>query len=213
MKRTTLMVMLMATSLLISTQAFAFPNRVDQVPNNMWGCALCHISAAGSGPRTPFGEDVKDEGTSGGNVDWSAICDLDSDDDGFSNGVELADPECMWAIGDENPSGMTTNPADADDAPEEDVEPEGGMDAPEGGMDAPEGGMDASEGGMDAPEGGMDTPEGGMDAPDDGSMETMSDSSGSDDGGCAIGGGHPHLFLSFLLLGGLFIQRKRTRLE
>ncbi len=77
MKRTTLIILSMVASLLISTQAFAFPNLVDQVPNNMWGCALCHISPTGSGPRTSFGEDVKDVGTSGGNVDWSAICDLD----------------------------------------------------------------------------------------------------------------------------------------
>nr|XP_034331124.1 temptin-like [Crassostrea gigas]XP_034331125.1 temptin-like [Crassostrea gigas] len=30
---------------------------------------------------------------------WTAICDLDADNDGKTNGVELGDPECVWERG------------------------------------------------------------------------------------------------------------------
>jgi hypothetical protein len=104
-------------SALILDEANAFPGRESQVPNNQWGCGLCHQSAGGGGARTVFGEDVKSFGTDGANVSWAALCDRDSDGDGFSNSIELGDPDCTWMIGDPDPSAMVTNPNDAESAP------------------------------------------------------------------------------------------------
>ena len=39
---------------------------------------------------------------------WSAICNLDSDGDGKTNGEELGDPNCVWTKG-ETPNGPATS--------------------------------------------------------------------------------------------------------
>ena len=46
-------------------------------------CGVCHFNFNGAGPRTPYGEDFRLN-----NYDASAITNLDSDNDGSSNGVE-----------------------------------------------------------------------------------------------------------------------------
>jgi len=65
------------------------------VPNgNTFGCALCHVSSGGGGPRTSFGEDVNQFVTPNGSQQfWSRIFNLDSDGDGFTNGEEMGDPD------------------------------------------------------------------------------------------------------------------------
>ena len=99
-------------------EASAFANRVDDVPNNQWGCALCHNNASGAGPRTNFGEDVFMFARDGVDVKWEEVCDKDSDGDGATNGAELGDPECAWRIGDADPDAMVTDPRDPESAPE-----------------------------------------------------------------------------------------------
>jgi hypothetical protein len=37
--------------------------------------------------------------------DWAAVCSLDSDGDGLTNGQELGDPTCTWKVGDPSPNG------------------------------------------------------------------------------------------------------------
>ena len=99
-------------SSLFALNASAFDARVNQVPNNMWGCALCHVNPGGAGPRTVFGEDVFMFARDGINMNWGEVCNLDSDGDGATNGTELGDPECAWGIGAENPDAMVTDPND-----------------------------------------------------------------------------------------------------
>ena len=113
-----LMAICMTVIFSVST-AFGFPGRENQVPNNMWDCAICHVNPAGAGARTSFGEDIKSFGTEGGTVNWAGVCDRDSDGDGFTNGEELADPSCSWTFGDPNPAGEVTNPVDDQSFPEE----------------------------------------------------------------------------------------------
>ena len=107
---------------LLPIDADARTFRVNQVPNgSQFGCALCHNSAAGGGPRNGFGSQVENslvgEPTSTADVDWAAIYDLDGDSDGYSNGRELGDPDGTWTIGSPNPSGDVYAPYDRNDSP------------------------------------------------------------------------------------------------
>ncbi|MCO5252353.1 MAG: T9SS type A sorting domain-containing protein [Candidatus Kapabacteria bacterium] len=83
--------------------------RVSQIPNgNKFDCNTCHTMGGGSS-LNPFGIDVFNAFLTNGNVDWvSELASLDSDNDGFTNGQELLDPNAEWKIGDPNPG----NPAD-----------------------------------------------------------------------------------------------------
>jgi hypothetical protein len=95
--------------------------RLNQIPNNPAQCLTCHASFGGSA-RDAFGLDVEATMTGGSvssaNVDWSAIFDLDSDGDGFTNGEELGDPNGTWTIGAARPPGPFYDPGDAADFPE-----------------------------------------------------------------------------------------------
>ena len=104
---------------LASLEARGF--RVGQIPNGFEiGCTTCH-ERFGGGPRTPFGRDVN-RTLDDDDVDWQAICDLDSDGDGFTNGEELGDPDCSWSEGDPAPSdNFPSNPGEADSFPAADV--------------------------------------------------------------------------------------------
>lgn len=54
-----------------------------------------HINPAGRGLRNPFGLDF-----AAANFEWTTeLCNMDSDCDGYSNGVELGDPQCQWEEG------------------------------------------------------------------------------------------------------------------
>lgn len=92
--------------------AQARPNRVDMVPHgSAFGCDLCHTSAGG---LTDFGFDSFTY-TTNGNVSWSNLSKEDSDQDGYTNGVELGDPNGTWKAGNAEPSGSYTDPSDAND--------------------------------------------------------------------------------------------------
>lgn len=57
--------------------------------------ALGHVSTGGGGTLNAFGKDFRTHGRT-----WSrALCELDSDGDGRTNGEELGDPSCVWRIG------------------------------------------------------------------------------------------------------------------
>ena len=103
-------------SLMVIDSAEAYENRVSEVPSNPWNCQLCHVSQYGAGARTVFGEDVKDS-ANGFPISWETLCELDSDDDGVTNGVELGDPSCTWRDGDPQVEGTPTDPNDPTDFP------------------------------------------------------------------------------------------------
>ncbi len=102
-------------SVLVCASAQARNFRVDQIPNNNWVCRSCHVSDGGS--RNGFGADVE-QLLNGQDADWSVLYNLDSDNDGFTNGEELGDPMGLWRTGDEQPIGdVITNPGDPNDFP------------------------------------------------------------------------------------------------
>ena len=52
------------------------------------------MSPYGGGARNSFGMDYDRNGKR-----WANVCELDSDQDGFTNGEELGDPNCQWRRG------------------------------------------------------------------------------------------------------------------
>lgn len=94
-------------SVLVTTDAFARNGRQTQIPNNQWSCEVCHTQAGG---LNDFGFDSFDY-TSGGTVDWNGLSQLDSDRDGYSNGLELADPNGTGG----NNGGQISHPGDPND--------------------------------------------------------------------------------------------------
>ncbi|MGB0592239.1 MAG: hypothetical protein ACPGU1_21350 [Myxococcota bacterium] len=99
-----------------------FKNKVPHGAVN--NCSTCHISTGTPATWNAFGLDIKDTMV-GSQPDWAAVCGMDSDGDGFTNGEELLDPDCLWASGSPLPgdSANVTNPGDPDDFPA-DPEPE-----------------------------------------------------------------------------------------
>jgi len=102
-----------------SESAWAREFRVNQLPNGrVMGCANCHLSPGGGGPRTPFGNRVFQiiGGSPGSVLFWSAsLAAEDSDGDTYCNGQELRDPDGdgtpVSAVGVTNPGVGTSRPA------------------------------------------------------------------------------------------------------
>ncbi|MBU0558440.1 MAG: T9SS type A sorting domain-containing protein [Bacteroidetes bacterium] len=96
--------------------------RVNQLPNgNVKSCANCHVSASGGGARNTFGSGVEAGFLDiSGNVKWGPqLAALDFDNDGFTNGEELQDPNGAWVQGQPAPGDPTkvTNPGNSSDFP------------------------------------------------------------------------------------------------
>lgn len=81
----------------------AYPGFANDIPNgfNVPDCsgviwrAVAHANRENGGPAfNDFGRDFKRL-----NRDWAAVCNLDSDGDGMTNGEELGDPNCTWTKG------------------------------------------------------------------------------------------------------------------
>lgn len=88
---------------------------VSQIPNAPNSCNTCHTAGGGT-PRNAFGQDIENT-LSGRTVNWAAVCMRDSDNDTFSNGVELADPNCSWRTGDPIPTGPVSAPGNPRSVP------------------------------------------------------------------------------------------------
>ena len=210
-------------------EAHAFPNFIPTVPTSL-RCATCHVNPNGGGARNLFGQSYE-TAVVDGRGSWSDICGLDADEDGFTNGQELLDPDCMWSAGDSTPAGEQSNPSDANDVPAPPPEPDMGVVEVDMGMapvedaavvpdmaaNEPDEGVEPMGGSMP---GGEMPPEGGT-----GGMGTGGTASGGtaaggsmsaastddDDGGCAINSdrGLPSGGLLFgLLLLGLYRRRR-----
>jgi dopamine beta-monooxygenase len=73
-----------------------------------------HVNPAGGGERNKFGMDFASE-----EYKWTvALCEMDSDGDGRSNGVELGDPDCIWMEGDEPEGPALSHPGIVDEQDE-----------------------------------------------------------------------------------------------
>lgn len=85
----------------------SIPN-LDNVPSpSATTCQVCHVSSQG-GSLNVFGETVKAHLNSNHQPDWSAIWNLDSDGDTYTNGQELGDPTGQWTPGMPNPGSPAT---------------------------------------------------------------------------------------------------------
>lgn len=107
MGRHTHILVLAALLSLIASDAFARNGRQNQIPNNIYGCEVCHTVAGG---LNDFGFGSFQH-TAGGTVNWATLSQMDSDNDGYSNGLELADPGGTGA----NNGGTITHPGDRND--------------------------------------------------------------------------------------------------
>ena len=85
------------------------PERVAQIPNgSKFACLSCHNNMLGNG-FTPFGLAIATNFLKNGVVQWNAnLAGIDSDKDGYSNGLELLDPQGTWKQGDPDP-GVAAN--------------------------------------------------------------------------------------------------------
>lgn len=107
------LVLIAAGLLAAGSRVEARAQRVGQIPNGgVSGCANCHVSAAGGGPRNLFGQMVEADFLTSvgfsGRVQWGPeLAKLDADGDGFTNGEELGDPEGLWKAGDADPGEAT----------------------------------------------------------------------------------------------------------
>ena len=97
--------------------AEARPNYVNRVPTS-FSCSTCHIDGQPKSIRNSFGIAFLQAGLA-----WAPICDDDSDMDGFSNGAELNDPDCLWVRGTPLPMGEQSRPGDANSIPAMDPPP------------------------------------------------------------------------------------------
>lgn len=103
----------MALVMACSVPAEARSSRQGQVPNGArFSCDTCHGAPnIMPGGLNLFGADVYDS-LRDNTVDWPAIAALDSDGDGFSNAVELNDPDRQWQLGQPAPGGPVSNPGE-----------------------------------------------------------------------------------------------------
>lgn len=107
-------ILLLAICLFSTNFLFAYPAYISNLPNgNVNNCANCHVNAAGGGSRNSFGQAFASNGR-----DWNVtLAKLDSDNDGFTNGQELQDPDGTWTSGGIGNPSLVTLPGNASSKP------------------------------------------------------------------------------------------------
>lgn len=203
-------------TLVSAAPALARPFRVSDIPNGSKNtCLNCHIDLKASA-QNDFGGDAQSKlvgpsPVSSKHVDWTPLCPIDSDHDGWTNGQELGDPDCTWKAGDMNPSAAVFNPGDPDSHPPP-VCNNGKLDADE---DC-EGSM-MSETDCATLDAGVGSLSCGSDcrfdysacsAPPDGTQDPGGDPGES--GGCSASGGSNDGAAALLLVVGLAFVRRRA---
>lgn len=105
MKNNRILITMVALLLISVADLSAREFRVTQIPNGVvFACSNCHVNPNGGGTLNSFGQEVMKNLDGSGNVEWTAaLAELDSDGDGYTNGVELQDPSGEWRRGDANP--------------------------------------------------------------------------------------------------------------
>ncbi|CAD7935550.1 unnamed protein product [Amoebophrya sp. A120] len=96
--------------------AHAFPSNKRQVPN---GDQFLHLGHTSSNPSfSDLKHNAFGAAFNSAAMQWTAaLCQADSDGDGFTNGEELGDPNCTWQQGQPMPDcgGCPSHPGDAED--------------------------------------------------------------------------------------------------
>lgn len=88
----------------VAADASARPFRVDELPNgSKHTCFNCHDDDQGK-TFNDFGSAARGALDKTGqiqdaHVHWDLLCPYDTDDDGWTNGEELGDPDCVWTVG------------------------------------------------------------------------------------------------------------------
>ncbi len=121
---TTAVVVLAFSFAPVASDARSF--RQDEVPNgSRVGCTLCHVGVGG--PRNAFGEQCNQSQEIPGDGEsparWELIYNLDADQDGFTNGEELGDPDGTWRPFQPQPT-YRSHPSDPQSVPQGEPDPE-----------------------------------------------------------------------------------------
>ncbi len=92
------------------------------IPNgDVYVCLNCHMSEQGGDARNPFGQSVEQivQGPSPAEFWDASLAGMDSDGDGFANGVELQDPSGAWQPDQSAPGNpaLVSNPGDENSIP------------------------------------------------------------------------------------------------
>jgi len=93
------LLLLLLTFIILSLSRPYYPDRIPNGYNvyhngSLWP-GVGHYLREGTGARNPFGLDFQKAGYM-----WTpSLCAMDSDKDGFTNGEELGDPNCIWTQG------------------------------------------------------------------------------------------------------------------
>lgn len=124
-QRNTLKLLIITAGFIISeSMMFAKSFRVGMIPNgNVNRCSTCHVRPNGGRPLNVFGDAVEAITGKTNRPFWdAALAALDSDGDGVTNGMELADPQ---GTGSSIQDTQITNPGDPNSVPDiVDPEPE-----------------------------------------------------------------------------------------
>lgn len=108
-----------------SSTALATLEQADDVPGgDTYSCGLCHVEDS-PGPLVGheldvFGQQASEHLVGDGPpaeqmIDWQSLCPLDADGDGYTNGVEVDDPDCLFP--DVVPNSTSSDPGNASSVP------------------------------------------------------------------------------------------------
>jgi hypothetical protein len=117
--------MVLIVGMVWSKPVFGTNEQADDVPGtNSYGCGLCHVEdfpdPLVGHELDVFGQQASEHLVGDGppaeqTIDWQALCPLDADGDGYANGVEVDDPDCMYP--DVVPNSTSSDPGNASSVP------------------------------------------------------------------------------------------------